>query len=422
MRIFLGGRAIPRAEFALIGAGSETSGVPVILLLENGEVFTPADYISLGYTNFEVWCVGASGGEGGGVSDRLQFDSSRSLQIMPPDIWAKYVDINPRRHENITGIYDPSYGFPMLVAGTPTSGTWAYNWDEYFSYYNPAHAFDVVTYTNPTFRDEVSIRGGGAGGGGVLVVAGRLVDLAASVNAVVGIAGNNAELGQTLVNGAWIPTPFDIYYINEYKEATAPGTNPNLTAVLLPVAEWLHQYPAPHKAFYPPQTGADGAASSFGSICRASGGKGGHPAKIWDGSAFVLDGDGGDGGAGDRVIPGGGGAGSPNYGVRGTNGIWNPDTGSGQGGGGGHGGERHAGPESIPGAGDAQFISTFGTTSGKGSFSYVDTTIYGVHQDPNYLAPGNGGGVRALRNYPRGSRVPTYDPNGAVILRLTKLV
>lgn len=66
MRVLLGGRAIPREEFALAGSGVDTSSsVPITLLMEDGEVFNPEDYISLGYTNFEVWCIGASGGQGG---------------------------------------------------------------------------------------------------------------------------------------------------------------------------------------------------------------------------------------------------------------------------------------------------------------------------------------------------------------------
>jgi hypothetical protein len=66
MRVFLGGRAVPRAEFALFGVGGGADPtVSIGLLLENGEVFVAEDYISLGYTHFEAWCVGAVGGRGG---------------------------------------------------------------------------------------------------------------------------------------------------------------------------------------------------------------------------------------------------------------------------------------------------------------------------------------------------------------------
>lgn len=66
MRVNLGGRAIPRSEFALIGlGGGVSSGVDVVLLLDDGDIFHPADYIALGFTNYEAECIGAAGGRGG---------------------------------------------------------------------------------------------------------------------------------------------------------------------------------------------------------------------------------------------------------------------------------------------------------------------------------------------------------------------
>lgn len=66
MRAELGGKGDPRDEFALEGSGVDTSGgAPIVLEMANGEVFHPEDYISLGYTHVEVWCVGACGGRGG---------------------------------------------------------------------------------------------------------------------------------------------------------------------------------------------------------------------------------------------------------------------------------------------------------------------------------------------------------------------
>lgn len=398
MRAFLGGRGLPRGEFALSGI-SESTDAPIILRLEDGEVFTPADYIALGYTNFEVWCVGAAGGLGGGELKLIEFDRVASTQAMDSALWAKFVDLSPRRYEYLNGIYNPTAGLPA---------EWS-SWDEYLSYTNPTHSFQVYTYSNARMRNDpaaIGARGGGSGGGGVHVIAGVLADLDATLDISVGAAGDDAEPGQTKVNGAWTPMPWDRYYVPEYQEAMLYPVGSTIRNYLLDIANFLHQYPGTQKAFYPPVTGDDGATSSFGDICRASGGKGGHGAKIWSGSTFVVDGDGGDGGIGDSDISGGGGAGSPNPGVRGSDGAWNTLTSVGKGGGGGHGGSVESGGASG---------------GGKGSFSYVDTSIYGLSQSSSALVAGNGGGVRALRNYRQGSRVPTYDPNGAVFLRLYKL-
>lgn len=49
-------------------AGSLVRPNPVVLTLKTGVPFSPAEYISLGYTNFDVICIGAGGGIGGGVN------------------------------------------------------------------------------------------------------------------------------------------------------------------------------------------------------------------------------------------------------------------------------------------------------------------------------------------------------------------
>jgi hypothetical protein len=49
-------------------AGSITHPAPVILNLQNGVPFVPQDYLDKGYTNFDVICIGAGGGSGGGIN------------------------------------------------------------------------------------------------------------------------------------------------------------------------------------------------------------------------------------------------------------------------------------------------------------------------------------------------------------------
>lgn len=53
-----------RIEFA----GGLNQPSPLVLNLVNGVPFIPADYISMGYTYFDVICIGAGGGMGGGIN------------------------------------------------------------------------------------------------------------------------------------------------------------------------------------------------------------------------------------------------------------------------------------------------------------------------------------------------------------------
>jgi len=48
-------------------AGSLSQPKPLSLSLVNGTPFIPATYIDMGYTDFDVICIGAGGGRGGGI-------------------------------------------------------------------------------------------------------------------------------------------------------------------------------------------------------------------------------------------------------------------------------------------------------------------------------------------------------------------
>lgn len=50
-------------RLALSGYGGPTS--PMVLSLQNGVPFVKADYVAQGFTNYTVYCIGASGGRGG---------------------------------------------------------------------------------------------------------------------------------------------------------------------------------------------------------------------------------------------------------------------------------------------------------------------------------------------------------------------
>lgn len=45
---------------------------PIVLVLANGDEFKKADYLALGYNRFDVMCIGASGGRGGGYTQTYE--------------------------------------------------------------------------------------------------------------------------------------------------------------------------------------------------------------------------------------------------------------------------------------------------------------------------------------------------------------
>lgn len=357
MRAFLGGGGEPpREEFALIGVG-ESTGVPLILLLEDGEVFTPADYISLGYTNFEAWCVGAMGGHGGRV---------------------------------------PSW-----------------------------------------LRNYPSYSGGAGGGGGVHRVGGLLADLPSTVLAEVGQAGANGAEGSR----------------NAPKNAVLGSDGYPVTPLVL----------VDNASYVAPGPGGDGGPSSFGDICKASGGKGGagvHQGP-WHRVAFgpddyefyrlswtlrAIPGTGGEGGAGDSLVAGGGApgglsgwsgvavdnTGGSRYFTKPGDGTWDGAVGLG---GGGGVGEILSWTEPTGGGTISPFIDSHyqvamarAAIGGKGAFSFADTSVYGpgasYTYDPTHDGeplPGSGGGARVPGNRKYGSEAMGYSHDGVVLLRLTRV-
>lgn len=276
---------------------------PLVLTLQDGVPFVAASYVELGYTNFDVMCIGAAGGKGSGL----------------------YVNTPP------------------------------------------------YTY----------ISGGGGGGGGSHRVQGLLDALPGSVSVVLG----------------------------------APGADRS------PVETWDVSSAL---------DGADGGAASFGgTICRASGGKGGKKATL------TKTGDGGDGGIGGSTTAGGAankGLGGETDGsplpVAASTGAWDGTIGAGGGGGGGGYGSTSANP--VFSASNAS----------RGSYLAADQSVYGPagttsfwdHPDTSSnitnVNPGYGGGAKAtpinqlstvfgakLKDS-NGETVPDSG-GGLVIIRLT---
>lgn len=336
MRIGLKGKGTPIPREAMPGPG-ENLMPPLILNLPDESTFDRQEYIEMGYTHYEVWCIGAAGGRGGGKVDTE------------------------------TGI--------------------------------------------PTTLSTVS-HGGAGGGGGLHYVQGLLDDLPeGDIDVDVGTVG---------LNGVSV---------------TLAGDS----------AE-------------EPSAGTDGGYSAFNSDISdypmASGGKGGGPTRNSNGEATEDNRDpgrnpggvGGRGGIGGTIAAGGGGLGgdaditwvgldddpeSPTWDphivgstiIPAEDGTWDGEIG--QGGGGGVGGAR------IPPAYDGPLLTRpevihVAGHGGVGSFSYGDTSFYGAkgsrtNDQTNWpLIAGAGGGAKVgLLLY--GSHAPGYSPNGAVIVRLTKI-
>lgn len=437
MRVFLGGRAIPRSEFALIGIGGDVSGVPVVLLLEDGEVFTPSDYMSLGYTHFEAWCVGASGGRGGDATEVVNWRTMRTEEIMPDAIWANvvasYNDVNgwDYRYRGISpaGTPQPPVGvidWYLTPGSGGTSISWTLTPEGLAWLQNPTHTATITHYLEPIVQPGGPFIGGGGGGGGLHVVPGRLDELPVSLIAEVGQRGVDGAPGQS-------------------KQAAPLDTSPVYeTNTRMSQARWdfLNRFPNGHPTLGGPAEGSPGGASSFGAICQASGGKGGKPAIQWVGAVRQHYAHGGQGGVGGRILSGGGADGAIAS-TPGKDGGWNGTVGGG--GGGGRGGVMSQSTSGVGGV----FTSpvTEATEGGRGSLNYADTSVWGARGPlgtysqiiRNYDAvtgdlisaiesliqanvnPGSGGGARIPGNRKYGSRALGYSHNGAVLLRLTKL-
>lgn len=294
-----------RAEFKGFGGPLDS----MTFHLRNGVTFVPQEYIDLGFTHFEVWCVGGAGGRG--------------------------------------GVYH------TLISSDPA--------DNYIRKY-----------------------GGGGGGGGMQVVKGLLSFLPIEVPVVVGVAGADAL------------------------ETSSFGSLAH---------------------------GGDGGYSSFnGTTCRASGGGGGR--KPTSSSEFDGGGTGGVGGIGGQTAVGGGGAGGiASSETAAQNGVWNGSIGSGGGGGWGGTANNLAGlalnfpTEASAGAVGCSAASPLNENAVDGTpveFDEYDNEDYkDAHPDFKGTKPGFGGGGRPISvsglslAYGSGGS-SAYNPNGAVIIRLTQ--
>lgn len=462
-RIEFDGEGVPIPSLALPPVGSDDSIAPTVLTFTENADFSVADYRTLGFTHFEAWCVGAAGGRGGNATNQVVYIKKQEMRPVPANVWADYLeevtidDYMRQRNDYFNGwqgppvynqVYTPSmWGYSIVANGLPAG--WTGTAAQAAEYRNPNHLLRFTIYKETLlFPTDLGL-GGGGGGGGLHHSSGILTDLPDLVPVVVGKTGVDAGYGQTHQNGLWTPEMTEDF---DYIWFANPGAEPDAYIrrkheIINARTLYTNSYPPPKSVYGNPQPGGDGGASSFaGAVCQASGGKGGSPGMVWDGTKFVLNGNGGSGGLGGRALAGGGAAGSIAEGVNGADGAWDPEIGIGAGGGGGKGGR------APTVTGDPRFGPTIttrhdATAGGQGSFSYADTSVYGQRQfrqvwiysrpisklpyDGTYtmaptttdssLVPGGGGGARPITNLKVGSRAPGYSPDGIVVIRLVKI-
>jgi hypothetical protein len=288
-RIEFSGKGSPNPEFALPDPGSESTLPPLVLQLTDGEPFLPAPYVELGYTNYEVWCVGAAGGQGGNGGGNP---------------WPAHYFDPPNDGQDRNYVFSFQLSWPYYFVGSTTH------------YHDP-------------YLDNTRLWGGGGGGGGLEVVSGLLLLLPDECSVVVGEAGDDAPLGQIAGNGTYTPPSHPYPSGSEVYDLPHPSFAP------------------------PTYGEDGGYSSFNNDMCQASGGKGGNPSAVWESGGgqywsgkLRIDGNGGQGGTGGQTTAGGGGAGGSTPGAGGENGTWNGHIG--KGGGGGMGGTCSPDPPPIP--------------------------------------------------------------------------
>ena len=370
---------------------------PLLLTLLDGVDFIPDDYISFGFTHYEAICIGAVGGRGGDASSQVNFFSTTVQVTVSTADWNLYKEITRIQDFYTSGEWDHQY-----LGGAEYGPDHMATAVEILEINNPTHKLPVTTYSGAELvATSITDHGGSGGGGGLHMVSGLLDDLPEEVPVAVGAPGIDAPVGQIQVNGLWTPLPYAMTsrYNSGYGMAYPQGRLRELSDYF---NTYQYKYPGTRTSFAVPVIGGDGGTSTFGDICRASGGKSGNPCMVWGGSAFVPDAAGGEGGSGLEVVAGGGAAGAVGA-VNGSDGTWDGEVG--EGGGGGRGGG-----------------STWAATNGgQGSYSFSDTSVFGARQYKSGDIGGTGGGARPLdKKY--GSEAPSYSPEGVVLIRVYQVV
>lgn len=398
MRVELKGEGDSIPIIALPDPNLSSDVPPQSFLLETGE-FLKADYVSLGYTNYEVMCIGAAGGKGGDVPHYVN--------------WSHGGGGGGGGLHHVGGLLADLPDVVPVVVGQPgADGIDGNN----STIYTPAHSKGLPDEDFP--NEDLSI-----------------VD-----------TGERPLMrgGHTYITAAGVMVP-PYVMVNNYTGEVVPPY-PAVVPDRIPYVLYPNIVASPFgPAYVAPQDGGDGGHSAFGAVCKASGGKGGKKSLIfvlyntqYGGLQNIPGGDGGDGGVGNSDIPGGGAAGGktiltydPAHPGKVTgislvlpeDGGWNGVIG--EGGGGGRGGTLYQNPIITAGHTDPPVIHPAGN-GGQGSFNFGDPSVFGPKQNRQNdlgkpIVPGAGGGARVGPALIFGGRSVGAKPEGAVWIRLTRV-
>jgi hypothetical protein len=411
-RIYLGGSG---DSIPLEALPDPTQGdLPALRVVyaEDGS-FDKTDFVSLGYTHYEAYAIGAMGGIGGKVGP-IVWGFQYQQETIPLNVWNAWKDLRALEGAApafVTGRFVPYGSWQAQVWEPLEPGQWMDDGPR-MEYLNPSHQERHITWLGPSLGPANLAEGvGGRGGGGGLHLAGGLLaDLPTPVPITIGMAGGESPVGQGVSSGPAVPEPPNWQnYLNYMLKGSGVESqfhsDPTGMALIAILNPWFVRWPEPHLSFDPPVAGPDGEPTTFGDIGLASGGKGGGPAILWPGGVKTKASHGGDGGIGGTVVAGGGGAGSILLTQAGSDGTWDGEIG--EGGGAGRGGS------STP--------TVSGTNGGQGSYSFADTTVYGNRGGRDGMIAGGGGGAK-VGAYKYGGAAVGWSPNGGVIIRLTAIV
>lgn len=428
MRFVLNGEGLVIPLEALPIPSEDGDLPPQTLLLPTGD-FLKQDYVGLGYTHFEVWCIGAVGGAGGSYLESSAFYTHGSKNYGGGGGGGGL--------HHVAGLLaDLPDATPVVVGQAGIDGV---------NNLGPVKWSLISDYGGPTFPDQKLI----------------VLDSGARPFIQNGVTYINAD-------GSYVApyTKIDVLgnpVASNYQVDAWGDSTPTPAGAIIPNFSHIVK---PNPLFVATQDGADGGYSKFGDVAKASGGKGGKRAPIFSRGVFVglLDergfalprgpedgglyttawqgegragGDGGRGGIGGSLVAGGGGAGGSSIfnfrdigqsgageyegstSVPPEDGTWDGDIG--EGGGGGRGGGFYPAQFNNSGFQTAPSRSENAQSGGQGSFNYGDTSKYGPRQNAVGVIPGAGGGAKfnALQMY--GGRAVGANPNGAVLLRVVKL-
>ena len=367
MRVSLSGLGTPILLEALPDPNVSSELPPQSFIFAEDDVFLKSDFVSLGYTHFEVICIGAAGGRG-----------------------------------------------PLIYKGVSS-------WPYYF--------VGLIEHWHDPIPVAQSYRSGAGGGGGIHRVVGLLADLPEESPVVVGQPGADGPLGHVINDEPFEPVPpyssgsiYDephliVYPAEDGEDGGYSSFNGDLAqasggkAGAWPLVAIAGRTNHPMRTDYPRTAGGDGGeGGTGGQIEPGGGGAGGtteyeSPPTEANRSTYNF----------------------PTH-ILAENGGWDGEFG--EGGGGGRGGRYYpTSYVSQTGAVDVYANTQQAGSGAKGAYSFGDNSKSGLGQgrqnEPlsanSLIIPGGGGGAKpnALEAY--GSNGPVSSPQGAVFIRLTKV-